>query len=127
MSEDQENRDGGDDDFFTQRGGDGVDGRFDEAGALVEGDDADALGQAGLELADFFFHRLGDFERVLADAHHHHAADGFLAVFFEGAAAEFRAELDGGEVFDANGHAVSRGDDDIFKISDTAKPADAAD
>jgi len=64
VGEDEENGDGGDDDFFAQRGGDGVDGGFDEAGALVEGNDADALGQAGLELADFFFDRLGDFEGI---------------------------------------------------------------
>src|SRR6185295_20212671 len=55
VSEDEQDRNRGDDNFLAQGGGDGVNGRFDQAGALVEGNDADALGQARLKLADFFF------------------------------------------------------------------------
>ena len=97
--------------------------------AVVEWHDSHAFGQAGLQLDDLLFDPLGHVERVFAVAHHDHAADRFVAVFFEHAAAELRAEADGREIADGDRRACGRigADDDFFDIALRCDPTDAAD
>ncbi len=106
-----------------------VDGPFDQPRAVVEGHDAHALGQPGLKLHDLLLDPLGDGQRVLAVAHHHHRADGFVAVLFQHAAAELAAPADRGQIRHVDGRAASRIDldDDVLDVAERANPADAAD
>ena len=58
-----------------------VDGAQDQLGAVVGDDELDAGGKARLHLLDARLHGVDHAERVLAEAHHHDAADGLaLAV-----------------------------------------------
>ena len=108
---------------FGQR----VDGAVDEARAVVRGHDADAGRQTGLQLLDLVFDAQGDGERVFTVPHHDDAPGDLVAVLFVDAAAELRAELDGGDVLDVDGDAVVFLDDDVLDVADALDPADAAD
>ena len=88
----------GDDHLVREHFGQRVDRAVDQPRAVVERHDAHAVGQARLQLVDLLLDPPGDVERVLAVAHHHHAADRFVAVFLQHAAAELRAEADGGQI-----------------------------
>ena len=59
VHEDQQDGQRGDDHFVGERFGERVDGPVDQPRAVVEGDDADALGQAGLKLLDLLLDPLG--------------------------------------------------------------------
>ena len=79
-----------------------------EPRAVVEGHDADALGQSRLKFPDLVLDALGDFQRVLAVPHHDNRADRFGAVFLQHAAAELAAAADAAELRDADRRAVRR-------------------
>ena len=92
VHQDQQDRQRGDDHLVREHLGDRVDRPVDQPRAVVERHDPHALGQARLQLVDLLLDPLGDLQRVLAVPHHHHAADRLVAVLFQHAAAELRAE-----------------------------------
>ena len=83
-----------------------VDRALDETGTVVHRDDLHPCGQALLQDGELVLHRLDGGKRVLARAHHDHAADRFaLAVELADAAAHLRPELDACHVAEAYRHA----------------------
>ena len=127
MSQDQQNRNAGDDQFFRKGSHKRVDGTLDQAGAVVERDDPYAGGQPGLKLLDAFLDGLGDRERILAVAHHHDAADGLVVVLFQHAATVLRSKLHGGEVANVNRYAAAFGHHHVFQVAHAANPPNPAD
>ena len=127
VRQDQQDRNRRDDDLFPQRPCHGVNRRLDQPGAVVEGHDPHALGQAGLQLADLVLDPLGDREWVLAVAHQDHAADRLPTVLLQGAAPKLRSEVDAGNLLQVNGHTVAVGDDDVFEVVQPPQPTYSAD
>ena len=72
-------RKGNQDDFFNERMAQSVDGVIDQDAAIIEGDDSDARGKAGLNLGDLLLDRVDDLASVGAVANDNDAADGFFS------------------------------------------------
>src|SRR5262249_28997471 len=70
---------------------------------------------------------VGDGQWVLAVAHQHGRADHLVAALDEDAAAELRAQLHPGHVFDVDGRAAALGDDGVLDVPGVLDPTDAAD
>src|SRR5205807_4545808 len=98
----------------------------DQPRAVVGRDDADALGQAGLQLPDLSLDALGDGQRVLAVPHEHDAPGDLVAVCLEYTSAKLRAQLHGGHVSDVDRRAADFLDDRVLDVALVLDPAHAA-
>src|SRR5262245_24846555 len=87
VHEDKQDGDRGDDNLMPHHLDKCVQGTMNESGAVIGGNDADALGQGGLQLLNLRLDALGDGERVFPVPHHDDAARVFAAVLLENAAA----------------------------------------
>ena len=102
-----------------------VDGSVDEARAVVEGHDANALGQPGLNLGDADFHAVDDLACVRAAARHHHTADGFVRTLDQRGYTERVADVHVGHLAHEHGHTVRGPNDDVGDVVDRFDQADA--
>ena len=104
--------------FFDQLGLQGVNGPFDEVGAVVALNDFHAFWQALLQRPQFRLDVADDLKSVFAITHHHDAADGLAgAVPFQDAPPQLRALLNRGNVLQHHwrAHVVHR-HDDLFQV-----------
>ena len=103
------------------------DGARDQVAAVVERFEGDARREARGNLGDFRFYVADDLVSVFAGAHHDGAADDFVPINVEDAAAGVAADLDRGDVAEINGRAGARGKRDGFEIGGGGDEAEAAD
>ena len=105
--------------FLDQRPFERVDGAVNQVGAIVDGFDGDALGQARRNLGKAVLDVADHGERVLAEALQHDAGDDLaLAVHFRDAAPLVRRELDPGDVPEQDRHAALALDHDLLEVGE---------
>src|SRR5271167_379780 len=97
-----------------------------EDAAVVEGDNLDAGGKAGLNFADFLLDGVDDFAGICAIADDDHPTDSFLAVLVKHTAAEFGAKLDARDIANGDWRAVVGTERDFFDILQSTDEADTA-
>ena len=105
-------------DFFDQRPPQRAGCLLDQQRAVIERDNLDALGQAGLNLGDPRLDRVDHRLGVDARARDDHAADGFAAALDERRDAEGVADLHVGDLFDVDRRPVRGADDDLLDVLD---------
>ena len=127
MPEKQDVRQGDQDDLLDQGVAKRVHGMIDEDAAVVKRNDADADREARLNLIDLLLDGCDHLASVGSVADDDHSAYRFLAVLVEDAAAEFRTELDAGDVADRDRRAVVGAERDVFDVLEAADEADATD
>ena len=87
----------------------------DQLGAVVDAVDLDAV-QLRLQGDDLLLDSLDHIARILAVAHHDHAANRLLAIEVECSAAKRGARLYLGEVANTNRHSLAREDNRVFNL-----------
>ena len=101
-------------------------GMVDENAAVVKRHDADACGKSRLNLGNLLFDGANNFARIRAVADDDHAANCFLAILVEHAAAELGTELDAGHVAQSDRRSVEGAKRNLFDVFQSADEADAA-
>ena len=113
--------------FLGQRALQRVDGAVDQFGAVIDGLDADPLGQPGADLGDLGLEVVDDLQRILPVARHGDAGNHLaLAVQLGQAAPLVGHQFDAADVGDAHRRAVLRLEDEVFDVLPAAQIAAAA-
>ncbi len=113
-------------DFLGQGLLQGGDGAPDQVAAVIEGDQADARGQAGRQGGEPGLDVLDDLVGILAVAHHHDAAHHLPPIHIEGPAAEIATYLNGRDIAQIEGRAVAGQHRDLLQVGDIPHQAHPA-
>ncbi len=117
MKEEDNDDDADDDRFFQEVALESFDGRVNQSGAVVAGNDFDTWRQRCFCLCQFFLHAIDDIQGVHAVAHDDDARDGFsLALPLRHAFSNIGTETDRTEIANLDGSSVLRGDGHGFEI-----------
>src|SRR5260370_725820 len=122
MKKENNDDDADDDRLFQKVSLESFDGRVNQSGAVVPGNDFDTGRQRGFGLRQFFLHPVDDVQSVHAVTHDDDTRDGFsFALPLGHAFANIRAESDRAEIANLDGSSILRGDGHGFEIAQRAQ------
>ena len=117
-----------DDRFFDQVALQSFDGRLNESGPIISGDNFNPCRQRRFGLRDFSLHSIDDIQRIHAVAHYDDTGDGLsFALPLRSTFSNIRAEDDRAQIANSHRSSVLCRDRHRFKIAERAQITQAAD